>query len=115
MELPGHMDQLPLLGLQICRWKGNKIMSRIERRSGFPIILESVFGRPHPMLIKSGIDLAIRDKTIFLWALHPIEIYNPFGRKLIGEVFTYVKKKRAANLLETKTMSELVPLETIQD
>ena len=113
-NIPGHMDQLPLLDLQICRWKGNKIMSGIERRSGFPVILESVFGRPHPLLIKTGIDLAIRDKTIFLWALHPIEIYNQFGRKLLNDVFAYVKEKRAANILEVKTLSELIPSQTVQ-
>lgn len=110
-DRPRYMDQLSSLSIKICRWKGGKIIATIEKRSGVSIVYESLCGRPYLALIKRGIDVAIRNRAVFLWMLHPIETYTVFGRKFLAKVLSYVKEKRANNLLETKTMYKLIPSE----
>lgn len=104
----GHIDLLEKRGFDFVRVKNTRKICAPKRMGDILLFHESLSGHVSPWLMKLGLDIAVRQRSIFVWLLHPWEIYLDFGRRIFVDVLNYAKKLVSQGSLEIKTLKNAV-------
>jgi hypothetical protein len=106
-DIPGHLDCLQDIGIKVVRIKRGIFPSSINGCMVLPhytFVFESLFGFLYPSLIRLGINIAIRKKGIFLWLLHPYDLYEKINTFV--KILNYAKNAESSGKLVILTLKE---------
>lgn len=110
-DSPGHLKVLQEKGIKVCRMTKGAYPTSIEsiaKSEGLKLAYVSLPGFVHPDLIKLGIDIAARNRKIFVWSLHPWDLSTDC--RDFKRIIDYAAKKRVEDELAITTIGELAEL-----
>jgi peptidoglycan/xylan/chitin deacetylase (PgdA/CDA1 family) len=105
----GHLNLLPQFGILVFRMGNGVFPSRITglKKNGVTLVHESLSGTPlYPIVIKFGIDVAIKKKATFTWLLHPENVYRKNDLRIFKKIIEYVTRCVKNGLLSITVLGE---------